>query len=94
MGKLPRLRKKIDAIDDRLLELLNQRADVVLEVGKVKQRENLDLHSPLREREILQRLEKANPGLKVDMILTYASEATRAAKQATRSIPIVFVWKF
>jgi len=29
--------------------------------------------------------------LKVDAIVTYGSEATRAAKQATRSIPIVFV---
>ncbi len=29
-------------------------------------------------------------GLKVDVIITMGSEATRAAKQATRSIPIVF----
>ncbi len=62
MGNLSALRKKIDKIDDRLLDYLSQRAKVVLEVGKIKQKEKIDLHSPLREREILQRLEQKNKG--------------------------------
>ncbi len=62
MGDLPELRKKIDVIDDKLLALLNKRAQVVLKVGQLKKKENLDLHYPLREREILHRLEQKNKG--------------------------------
>jgi chorismate mutase/prephenate dehydratase len=62
MGNLPELRKKIDEIDDKLLALLNRRAKIVLEIGKIKQKENLELHSPLREREILHRLDRENAG--------------------------------
>ncbi|MFI5303395.1 MAG: prephenate dehydratase [Nitrospiria bacterium] len=62
MGDLPKLRKKIDEIDDKLLLFLNKRAKIVLEIGKIKQKENLELHSPIREHEIFHRLEQENKG--------------------------------
>ena len=34
---LPAIRKKIDHLDDQLIRLLNERADLVHEVGLVKQ---------------------------------------------------------
>lgn len=61
-NKIPELRKKIDEIDDKLVELLNERARVVIEVGNVKKTEKLDFHSPSREREILERLTSRNKG--------------------------------
>jgi len=36
--KLKTLRKDIDTVDNQLLELLNKRAALVLEVGKIKKR--------------------------------------------------------
>jgi chorismate mutase/prephenate dehydratase len=60
--KIQELRKKIDEIDDKLVDLLNERAKVVIEVGNVKKREKLDFHSPSREREILERLSTRNKG--------------------------------
>lgn len=59
---LEELRYDIDAIDDRILELLNQRAKLVIEVGHIKTGEKRDFHVPTREREIYERLTAANPG--------------------------------
>ncbi len=60
--RIQELRKKIDELDDKLLELLNQRAQIVVEVGNIKKTEKLDFHSPSREREILERLTAHNKG--------------------------------
>jgi len=60
--KIKELRKKIDEIDDRILDLLNERARIVIEVGDIKKTEKLDFHAPGREREILERLTSRNAG--------------------------------
>ncbi|MBI5135720.1 MAG: prephenate dehydratase [Nitrospirae bacterium] len=62
MEALTPLRKRIDEIDEAILRLLNERAGVVLEVGRVKHRTNAAVHVPEREAAILQRLTGANPG--------------------------------
>jgi len=49
-NKLADLRKKIDEIDDKLIDLLNERAKIVIEVGNLKKSEKLDFHAPSRER--------------------------------------------
>ena len=60
--KIRELRKKIDEIDDRIIDLLNERARIVIEVGDIKKAEKLEFHSPGREREILDRLTTRNAG--------------------------------
>ena len=55
-------RTKIDAIDTTLLHLLNVRAAFALEVGKLKGQAGMLLRVPAREREILLRMKKLNPG--------------------------------
>jgi chorismate mutase len=55
-------RTKIDAIDTTLLHLLNVRAAFALEVGRLKGEAGLRLRVPTREREILSRMKKVNPG--------------------------------
>ena len=62
MQKLLELRKKIDQLDDKLVDLLNERARIVIEVGNIKKTEKLDFHVPGREREILERLAGRNKG--------------------------------
>ena len=56
------LRKKIDQINAEILELLNERASVVLEVGKVKKKAKSDYHVLDREHKIYQKLVKLNKG--------------------------------
>jgi len=62
MSELDRLREKIDDIDLKIVELLNKRTKIVLEVGKTKLDKRLKIHSPERERAILRRLREHNPG--------------------------------
>ena len=59
---LSALRQAIDDIDDHILDLLNQRASVVVEVGKAKAGQSKDFYVPSRERAIYERLTAANPG--------------------------------
>ena len=55
-------RARIDAVDEKLLELLNERARCSLEIGKIKHRLNLPIYVPERERDIYVRMECTNPG--------------------------------
>ncbi len=55
-------RQKIDEIDRRLVELLNERSRCALEIGKIKQEQNLPLYQPEREKEVLENAERSNPG--------------------------------
>ena len=55
-------RRKIDEIDDKLVELFNERSKCAIEIGKIKHVENLRVYNPEREREILRRIKEANPG--------------------------------
>jgi chorismate mutase-like protein len=55
-------RQRIDAVDLKILELLNERARYSLEIGKIKQRLNLPVYMPERENHIYARLERANRG--------------------------------
>jgi len=55
-------RRKIDEIDGELVRLLNERSRCAVEVGKLKRAAQLPLYQPEREREILNRVTRANPG--------------------------------
>jgi len=56
------LRKEIDQIDAEILKLINKRAAVVMEVGKVKRTTKSDYHVLDREHRIYQRLTRLNQG--------------------------------
>ncbi len=55
-------RHQIDQIDDRLLELLSERARLALQIGREKRTRGLPLYAPEREAQILQRLCALNRG--------------------------------
>ncbi len=61
-ARLKLLRQKIDSLDEQILDLLNQRAETALEVGRVKSEAQRDPYNPQREEEILNRLELKNSG--------------------------------
>ena len=55
-------RKKIDEIDLTLVELLNERARCVVEIGKIKHRNGLPILEHKREEEVLRQALEANHG--------------------------------
>lgn len=60
--KISDWREKIDAADAQLLELLNQRAQYSLEIGKIKKAAGMAIYDPAREEQIFARLQQLNPG--------------------------------
>lgn len=59
---LGELRKEIDALDAQLVELLNERARVVVQVGKIKNADGTPIYAPDREKQVLDRIEALNQG--------------------------------
>lgn len=55
-------RRKIDEIDRKLVELLNERSHCVLEIGRLKKVDGTPLYQPDRERQVLDGVERANRG--------------------------------
>ena len=61
-ARLQELRRKIDAVDQRLVRLLNERASLVVEVGKTKRTTGTPIYAPHREAEVLRRVLSSNKG--------------------------------
>jgi chorismate mutase / prephenate dehydratase len=86
-AELRRLRRRIDALDRRIVRLLNERAELGREVGRVKRREGRRAVRDLeREREVLLRVAMANVGplRQADLLAIYRRlvAATRAVETA------------
>ena len=55
-------RKKIDAIDAKILELLNDRAKASKVIGKIKIQKGQSIYAADREKAVLDRLKSLNQG--------------------------------
>lgn len=61
-AKLADLRDRIDDIDRRLVELLSERAKLVMDIGRAKRALGAPTYAPDREREVLDRIKALNSG--------------------------------
>lgn len=55
-------RKKIDALDRKLVELISERAQCAHEIGKLKRNSSMPIYEPDREKIIFQNIARYNPG--------------------------------
>ena len=55
-GELDNLRAGIDAVDEQIVRLLDERARLARGVGEIKQKSGLDAYAPARERKVLNRV--------------------------------------
>jgi chorismate mutase-like protein len=55
-------RQKIDELDRRLVEILNERARAAQEIGKLKRNTSMPIYEPDREKVIFENVRKANRG--------------------------------
>jgi chorismate mutase len=60
--KLKFYREKINDIDCKLVDLLNERAKIVMTVKKLKQKEDVPLYDARREEELIENIAKYNKG--------------------------------
>jgi chorismate mutase/prephenate dehydratase len=59
---LDALRVRIDEVDRGLIELLNKRAELVVDVGRIKRDAGIPIYVPNRESQVLSKVLKMNPG--------------------------------
>lgn len=80
MGIL-QMRDAIDAIDDKLLALINERLDLVTAVGRIKAREGRQVLDSTRESQIFERLLRQNQGPLDEKVLTHLFTQIMAASR-------------
>lgn len=91
---LAEIRKKIDAIDDQLLELLNRRAVCALQVAEAKQArgEGESFYRPEREAEILRRMAAVNPGpFTNETVVRFFREVMSACLALEKPLEVAFL---
>lgn len=60
--ELDQLRQKVDEMNLQLLDVINQRAELVQEIGRVKEKQGVNRFEPVRERAMLDLLKENNKG--------------------------------
>ncbi len=88
---LDAIRHDIDALDAQLVELLNRRIDLTMEVGRVKGRDGRPFFTPERERQIYERLERTNPGpLQTRQLQAIFREIISAGRAAEKELVVAY----
>ena len=60
--KLEDYRDKIDEIDEGLVKLLNKRAEIVMKIKKLKEKQDVPLYDAKREEDLINNIVKYNKG--------------------------------
>ena len=60
--RLEPMRKRIDELDAQLVKMLNERAEVVVNIGQVKRDEQSPIYAPDREQRVLEQIRRFNAG--------------------------------
>jgi chorismate mutase/prephenate dehydratase len=55
-------REKIDALDTQIIDLINQRAALAIQIGTWKKEQHLPVLDPAREKQVLERVTGKNSG--------------------------------
>ena len=88
-AELERLRKEIDAVDDRLLQSLNERARLARAIGTLKVGQ---AYRPEREAQVLRRIKERNPGpLGAETVALIFREVMSACLALERPITVAYL---
>ena len=83
--RLKKLRKEIDDIDSKIVELIEQRMKVVCEVGDLKKNLEISVEDLTREKEIIQRLtSNSSKNLTEKQLIRIFSAVFKSSKQIQR----------
>jgi chorismate mutase len=55
-------RTKIDALDEQIVKLLNERAACAIAIGDIKRQDGTAIYEPQREQQVIQHALRVNPG--------------------------------
>jgi len=89
---LDELRKRIDELDADLLRLLNRRAELALEIGRLKSGAGREIFDPVRESHVLQNVLSLNPGpLTAEALEHVYREIMSAARSLEREMCVAYL---
>ena len=80
-------RKRINQVDRRILALLNERVGYVLSLAPLKRKQDIPIHEPGRERQVLDTLKNENQGPLSDDAICRIFEAVMTEMRAVQSEP-------
>ena len=94
------LRGRIDAADDQLLRLLNERVACAVEIGRLKHEAGLPVYQPERETQVLNKVREATVALAgpltadavvriFERIIDEARRAERASGRGDGAVPSI-----
>jgi chorismate mutase/prephenate dehydratase len=90
--RLERVRAEINATDTQLLALLNKRAALSIEAGKIKAQNDAPVFRPGREEAVLERLTAVNKGpLPSDHLRAVYREILSSSRALQRSLRVAFL---
>lgn len=89
---LQELRKKIDSIDKKIIELLSMRARVTQGVAQLKRASGASIYAPEREREVLKKVAYLNKGpMKTGALEAIYREIMSASLSLEKSLKIAYL---
>ncbi|MDR0823251.1 MAG: prephenate dehydratase [Endomicrobium sp.] len=91
INKLNGKRKAIDRIDKDIVKLINKRAQIALEVGKVKKEKGAVVYSPSREKEVFRQILSLKNTVKEDDLMAIYSEIISACRNLETTTKIAFL---
>jgi chorismate mutase len=62
LADIDALRQRIDELDEALVRLLSARAECALAIGRAKKELGLEVYQPSREADVLNHVQRLNPG--------------------------------
>lgn len=90
--RLKNLRDEIDRIDREILKLLNDRAQIAIEIAKIKRAKGLSFYDPVREKDIIDKILKINEGpFSNDVIKTLFREIVSATLALQESQKVAYL---
>ena len=86
------LRSRIDEVDKRILDLLNDRGRFAIEISKLKRMNSYNVYDPAREREIKRNLSRRNQGpLSHESIISIFRDIISACRSLQNTIKVSFL---
>ncbi len=81
-NRLDELRKEVDQVNLRLLDLINRRGELIKQIGDIKTEQGINVFDPIREREMLDLILKNHDGhFEYSTIEHLFKEIFKAAKE-------------
>jgi len=90
---LEKLRKQIDHLDEKLIQLLNERVDVALQIGQTKKEQGDEIYVPSREKAVFERVGALNEGraLPADAVRAIYREIMSASLALESELKIAYL---